>query len=172
MKKIGIIIGSVRDNRVGATIGEWVLQKSQNHSNEYEIIDLKDIDFPHYNEPFSPSSGKEYKYESTRNWSNIVQKYDGYIFVSPEYNGFFPGKVKDAIDYLYNEWVNKSYIIVGYGGRGGLWASEKLSELLNRFDMVNAGILGVKKPWESIDVDGNINEDYVEGNIEEFFNKL
>ncbi|MDC0558997.1 NAD(P)H-dependent oxidoreductase [Candidatus Izimaplasma bacterium] len=172
MKKIGIIIGSVRENRVGIKIGEWILKKTENHSNDYEIVDLKEIDFPHYLEPISPRNVKEYKYETTTNWSNIVKKYDGYIFVSPEYNGYFPGKVKDAIDYLYHEWLNKSYIVVGYGGRGGLWASEKLSELLDRFDMKKAGILGVKKPWEAIDSNGNINEEYVVGDLTEFLNKL
>ena len=52
-------------------------------TNNYNIIDLMDFNLPHYNEPFGPRSGKEYKYEATRNWSNEIKKYDGFIFVTP-----------------------------------------------------------------------------------------
>ena len=42
----------------------------------------------------------------------------GYIFVTPEHNHSTSGLLKDAIDYLYVEWINKAASFVAYGS---LW---------------------------------------------------
>lgn len=57
--------------------------------------------------------------------------FDAYIFVSPEYNFGLPGGVKNAIDYLYNEWIGKPVLIVTYGIMGGSVSSESLNKTLN-----------------------------------------
>ena len=172
MKKVGIIIGSTRDTRKGYKIGEWVFNEVSDTLNQFNIIDLKEVDLVHYNEPSSPMSSSGYKHTSTKNWSKIVSEYDSFIFVTPEYNGFFTGALKDAIDYLYHEWKNKSYIIVGYGGRGAKNAAGHLESLLNRFEMVNIGNIAISQPWTSLQEDGSILKDYIDGDIKELVNKL
>ena len=172
MKRIGIVIGSVRDNRVGIKVGRWVYKMAQNRDHDYQILDLKDFNLPHYNEPSSPRGAKEYKYETTRVWSSAVDSFDAFIFVSPEYNGFFPGSLKDAIDYLYHEWEGKQYGIVGYGGRGAKWAADKLSELLQRFDMKDCGFVGVLKPWDAFDENEDVIQTFLTEDIEVLFSKI
>ena len=172
MKNIGVIIGSVREGRVGIKVAKWIMEKAKDEENNYNIIDLMDFNLPHYNEPFGPRSGKEYKYEATRNWSNEIKKYDGFIFVTTEYNGYITGALKDAIDFLYFEWKEKPFGIVGYGGQGAKWASEGLSLLLKRFDMTDMGSVHIHKPWDSVDKDNNIMKDYIEGDILELFTKF
>jgi NAD(P)H-dependent FMN reductase len=40
------------------------------------------------------------------------------------------GATKNAIDYLYNEWIGKPILIVTYGIMGGTNASEQLKTIL------------------------------------------
>src|SRR5207248_7643555 len=46
--------------------------------------------------------------------------------VTPEYNHGTSGALKNAIDFLYHEWVNKAAGFVGYGGASGTRAVENL----------------------------------------------
>jgi len=72
----------------------------------------------------------QFKYEHSKKWSAAMSAVDGYIFVSPEYNYGIPGSTKNAIDYLYNEWIGKPVLIVTYGIHGGTKCSDALKEVL------------------------------------------
>ena len=43
--------------------------------------------------------------------------------------------LKNAIDYLFNEWKGKTAMIVSYGGHGGGKAAAQLRQVLNGVDM-------------------------------------
>ena len=167
MKKIAIISGTIRPNSNTLKVSKYILRKTINEENIFELIDLNDFKLSHYNEPVSPSNATEYKHSETKKWSQTIKQYDEFIFVIPEYNGFFPGIVKDAVDFLYHEWENKSFAIVGIGGRGGKWACDHLRTLLERFDMEFKGFVGVVQPWQNIDENGNIDESTTINSIDE-----
>lgn len=161
MKKIAVISGSSRENSKTLVVSKWISDQM-----EYELVDLLDFNLSHYNEPSSPRSAKEYKYDETKKWSNKVKEFDGFIFVIPEYNGFFPGIVKDAIDYLYYEWEGKDFALVGLGGKGGKWACDHLRTLLERFNMTFKGYVGVLNPWDNVSYDGTVDEKSLTSPIE------
>jgi NAD(P)H-dependent FMN reductase len=50
----------------------------------------------------------------------------GFIFVTAEYNHSVPAVLKNALDYLYEEWNNKPAGFVSYGSAGGVRAAENL----------------------------------------------
>ena len=50
----------------------------------------------------------------------------GTSFVTPEYNHATSGALKNAIDFLHNEWINKAAGFIGYGGMSGARAVENL----------------------------------------------
>ena len=52
------------------------------------------------------------------------------MFVTPQYNWGYPAPLKNAIDYLYNEWKGKPALVVSYGGHGGGKANGQLREVL------------------------------------------
>jgi NAD(P)H-dependent FMN reductase len=52
--------------------------------------------------------------------------FDGYIFVSAEYNRGVPAVLKNALDYAYPEWNKKPAAFVGYGSVGAARAIEQL----------------------------------------------
>ena len=174
-KNIGIIIGVTRENNKGKFIADWVLNKLEEYptKNKYEILDLKDFNLSHYNEPGSPrSTNRNYAFKETKKWGKAVDKMDAFIFITPEYNGYFTGALKDAVDYLYYEWLDKPYTIIGYGSRGASRATKQLHNLLSSFMMMPSNNeVKVNQPWNAIK-DNNLNESFVEGDIFELFKKL
>ncbi|MBL7502317.1 NAD(P)H-dependent oxidoreductase [Frankia sp. CNm7] len=126
MTKIAIIVGSTRPGRYSEGVARWVLeQASPRDDATFELVDLADYPLPHLDEPIPASAGR-YENEHTRRWSQAVAEYDGYIFVTPEYNHSTTGVLKNAIDYLYAEWANKAAGFVSYGVVGGSRAVEHL----------------------------------------------
>lgn len=115
MKKIGIIVGSVRPGRVGKSIADYVLNKAPSNATvKYELIDLQEVNLPLLDEEIPAFQGK-YQHQHTINWSNTIKGFDGFIIVTPEYNYGYPASLKNALDYLYHEWSNKAVAFVGYG---------------------------------------------------------
>jgi NAD(P)H-dependent FMN reductase len=126
MLKLAIIIGSTRPNRVGEQVGKWAHQIAlKRRDAEFELVDLKDVNLPLLDEPMPPSMGK-YSKDHTKRWAAKVASFDGFVFVTAEYNHGIPGALKNAIDFLFAEWNNKAAGFVGYGSAGGARAVEHL----------------------------------------------
>ncbi|MDO3700283.1 NAD(P)H-dependent oxidoreductase [Micromonospora sp. C28SCA-DRY-2] len=127
MTNIGIILGSTRPGRVGHQVAEWVAKQGNQHDGiDVEVVDIEDYRLPIFDEPQSPLLGS-YAHDHTRKWSKKIAEFDGYVFVTPEYNRSIPSALKNAIDYLYGEWNNKAAGFVSYGSSvGGARAVEHL----------------------------------------------
>jgi NAD(P)H-dependent FMN reductase len=126
MTKIGIILGSTRPGRNGEAVAKWVLEHAKARGDaDYELVDLLDFPLPHLDEPIPPSMG-QYQNQHTRDWAAKVAEFDGYVFVTPEYNHSTSGALKNAIDFVYAEWNNKAAGFVSYGSAGGTRAVEHL----------------------------------------------
>lgn len=126
MAKIAVIIGSTRPGRNGEAVARWVQEQASTRDDaEFELVDLLDYPLPHLDEAAPPSLG-QYANEHTLRWSAKISEFDGYIFVTPEYNHGTSGVLKNAIDYLYREWNNKAAAFVSYGSGGGIRAVEHL----------------------------------------------
>jgi len=122
--KIGIIVGSVRDGRNGDAVGRWIYDFARNKKDdgvEYELVDLKD-----YNLPFLGAEASENQMSAIGAWLGKIATFDGYVFVTPEYNRSVAGAFKNALDYLDEEIRNKAVGYVGYGGLGGAFAIQSL----------------------------------------------
>ena len=124
--KIAIILGSTRPGRNGKAVADWILAQAAGRTDAtYELIDLLDYPLPHLDEAMPPSAG-QYAGEHTKTWARKIAAYDGFVFVTPEYNHSTSGVLKNAIDYLYAEWNNKAAGFVSYGSLGGARAIEHL----------------------------------------------
>ncbi len=136
MKKIGIIIGTTRENRVSKSVADWVFKVAKqvaNNNVEYSLIDLKDINLPLIDEPLPAAMAKgNYQHEHTKKWSKLIAGYDAFVIVTGEYNAGYPAVLKNALDYLYAEWNNKPMALVGYGyPANGARSIEQLRQVLN-----------------------------------------
>ncbi|GAA3604432.1 NADPH-dependent FMN reductase [Marihabitans asiaticum] len=124
--KIAVILGSTRPGRVGEQVGRWVFEQVSGRDDaEYELVDLADYDLDLLNEPTVPGAAKrQYENEKTRRWSETIDAFDGYVFVTPEYNHGVPAALKNAFDVIFPEWTYKCVALVSYGSDGGVRAVE------------------------------------------------
>jgi NAD(P)H-dependent FMN reductase len=124
--KIAVIVGSTRPGRQGKAVAHWVVAQARGRGGAtYELVDLLDHPLPLLDEPV-PAARGQYTREHTEAWSQTISSYDGFVFVTPEYNHSLPGGLKNALDYLYAEWNNKAAAFVGYGVLGAARAVEHL----------------------------------------------
>jgi NAD(P)H-dependent FMN reductase len=126
MVRIAVIIGSTRPGRIGDQVGRWVYELArQRNDAEFELVDVADYNLPLLDEPVPPARG-QYSKEHTKRWAAKIDSFDGYVFVTAEYNHGIPGALKNALDFLFAEWNNKAAGFVGYGSAGGTRAVESL----------------------------------------------
>jgi NAD(P)H-dependent FMN reductase len=114
--KLMIVIASTRPGRAGRPIGDWFVSKAREHGTfEVDVADLAEINLPFMDEPNHPRLRK-YTKQHTRDWSARVDAADAFVFVTPEYNHGMTAPLKNAIDYLNQEWQYKPLGFVSYGG--------------------------------------------------------
>ncbi len=136
--KLAIITGSTRPGRVGDQIANWVLEQATSRGDaHYALVDLAEYSLAHLDESIPAAMGA-YENQHTKDWAEVVARYDGYVFVTPEYNRSLPGSLKNAIDFVYAEWNNKAAGIVSYGGVvGGARAAEHLRLILGELQVAD-----------------------------------
>lgn len=167
-KKIKVILGSVRSVRSGRKVADWVMEQASGRSGDvsYELLDLKEINLPFYDEPFPPKAGRPYTLESTKSWSRMIGEADGFVFVTPEYNHGYSPVLKNAIDYLYKEWVDKPVAMVGYGAAGATDSIRQLREVISYVGLKPLdGQVGIKSIWDAFDADGNLKSENISGDL-------
>jgi NAD(P)H-dependent FMN reductase len=111
-------------------VAQWVLNIANTRADaSFELIDLAEVNLPFLDEPMPAILG-QYAHAHTREWASRIASYDGFVFITPEYNHSFPAVLKNALDYLYAEWNDKAAGFVSLGGGGGLRAVEQLRLVL------------------------------------------
>jgi NAD(P)H-dependent FMN reductase len=142
MIKIAIVAGSTRPNRRAGLVAAWALDIARRHSAvtggdvEVELLDLQDFDLPLLDEPLT-AFFDQYTHAHTKRWASAVEPFDGFVFVTPEYNHSVPGALKNALDYLGREWANKAAGFVSYGVNGGVRAVEQLRSAVGALRMAD-----------------------------------
>lgn len=137
MIRIAIVLGSTRPGRLGKAVADWVdARASERGDATFDVLDVADFDLPLLDEPMPPSLGR-YSLGHTKAWSEAVDGFDGYIFVTGEYNHSIPGALKNAVDYLYKEWNNKAAGFVSYGSSGGIRAVEHFRAVAAELQMAD-----------------------------------
>lgn len=127
LPRIAVLIGSTRPGRRGRAVGEWAYEIARQREDAvFDIVDLVDFDLVLLDDPVQPGSAKGvYASAQTRAWSERITQFDGYLWVTPEYNHGVPGAMKNALDLLYPEWMNKGVGFLGYGYDGGVRSIEQ-----------------------------------------------
>jgi NAD(P)H-dependent FMN reductase len=126
--RIKVILGSTRQKRFGDKPAYWICEEARAQADvDIECLDLRDYPMPFFDEPMSPMWGKgQYGNASVQRWADRIADGDAFIVVTPEYNHGYPAVLKNAIDSIYPEWVNKPVGFVSYGNSGGARAIEQL----------------------------------------------
>jgi NAD(P)H-dependent FMN reductase len=135
--KVGIIVASTRPGRVGPSVGQWVSDRAVEHAGfEVKVLDLAEINLPFMDEPNHPRL-RQYIHQHTKDWSAAVDDLDAFVFVLPEYNYGMTAPLKNALDYLSQEWQYKPVGLVSYGGlAGGTRAAQMLKQVVTALKMM------------------------------------
>jgi NAD(P)H-dependent FMN reductase len=153
MIRIAVVVGSTRPGRKALDVANWVLDIAGMRGDAmFELVDIQDFNLPLLDEPLPPSMGR-YAQPHTRTWAAKIAEFDGYVFVTPEYNHGTSGALKNAIDFLYKEWNNKAAGFVGYGSAGGARAIEHLRLVMGELmvaDVRAQVMLSLFTDWENM----------------------
>ena len=128
--KIGIILSTTRETRFADRPAQWVLDIAKARGDaDYEIVDLRDHPLPFFDAVGSPRF-VPLTNEAQLAFARKIGEFDGYIFVTAEYNHTVPGVLSNALTYIFNEMERKPAAFVGYGAVGGSRAVEHLRALV------------------------------------------
>jgi NAD(P)H-dependent FMN reductase len=137
MTRLTIIVASTRPGRVGLPVSQWFEGQAAAHGGfEIAVADLAELQLPLMDEPSHPRL-RRYTRQHTKDWSAIVDASDAFVFVMPEYNHGYIAPLKNALDYLHQEWMYKPVGLVSYGGvAGGTRAVQMIKPVLAALRMV------------------------------------
>lgn len=156
MPNLKIITSTTREGRKSIALENWITEFAKAEGQfDVELLDLAKINLPMMNEPSHPRLG-QYKHEYTKAWSKTINAADAFIFVLGEYNYGYPAPIKNAIDYLHNEWKYKPVAFVSYGGvSAGLRAAQMMKQVITTLSMMPIPAQ-VNLPffWNDIDEEG------------------
>jgi NAD(P)H-dependent FMN reductase len=175
MYNLKIIIASTRPGRKGPALADWIFDTAKKHTEfSGELLDLAEINLPFLDEPNHPRM-QQYEKEHTKKWSATITSADAFIIVTPEYNFGYPAPLKNALDFLYNEWTYKPVGFVSYGGMaGGTRSVQALKQVVTAMKMVPI-VESVNIPFftKHIDEQNKFNADeHIQKSAEEMLKEL
>jgi NAD(P)H-dependent FMN reductase len=131
-----IVVASTRPGRVGLPVAEWFRDRAAAAGIfDIDFADLAEIALPLMDEPNHPRL-RDYTHQHTKDWSARVEGADAFVFVHPEYNYSFNAPLKNAIDYLNQEWAYKPVGFVSYGGvSAGTRATQAIKQVITTLRM-------------------------------------
>ncbi|HEV7383060.1 MAG TPA: NAD(P)H-dependent oxidoreductase [Dyadobacter sp.] len=116
MYKLKVITSTVRPGRKGPVVAAWIVETARQYGHfDVELLDIAEINLPFMNEAKHPAL-RQYEHEHTKKWSEKIDEADAFIFVTAEYNSNYPAPLRNALEYLVQEWGHKPAGIVSYGG--------------------------------------------------------
>jgi NAD(P)H-dependent FMN reductase len=134
---IQVIIGTTRPDRFSEKPAAWVVDRlHQRDDLDVEVVDLRDHPLPMYASPVAPArAGRDYPNDDVARLGTTLDRADGYVIVTGEYNHGYPAVLKNALDHVFPELNRKPVTFVGYGNVGGARAIEQLRLVAVEFEM-------------------------------------
>lgn len=133
---IQIITGTTREGRFSERVASWINGHLTGRSDfDIELVDLLDHPLPFFDGNSPARTGRDYPRDDVRGFGEIIDRADGYIMLTAEYNHGYPAVLKNAMDWTFVEWRRKPISFVGWGSVGGARAVEQLRQVAIEFEM-------------------------------------
>ena len=131
-----VINGTTREGRFSERVAAWVMGRLEQHDAfELELVDLRDHPLPFFDGDAPARTGRDYADEAVTRFSRVIDRADGYVILTGEYNHGYPAVLKNALDSTFVEWRRKPVAYVGWGNTGGARAIEQLRAVAVEFEM-------------------------------------
>jgi NAD(P)H-dependent FMN reductase len=164
---IPLILGTARQGRESEHAAKFVFERTKARAGvETELIDVRTLPMK------LDDAGEQMK---DPKFAAIIERCDGLIIVTPEYNHSFPGLLKHALDMCLKEYIHKAVGICGVsaGPMGGSRVIESLLPVMRElglvtiFEDVNFGRVG-----SLFDERGNLLDENFIRRVDAFLNEL
>jgi NAD(P)H-dependent FMN reductase len=164
---IPVILGTARQGRRSEHAARFVFEQTKRHADiETELIDIGKLPMK------LDDAGEQMK---DPKFSATIQRCDGLIIVTPEYNHGYPGLLKHALDMNLEEYIHKAVGICGVsaGPFGGVRAIEGLLPVMRELGLVtifwDVNFGNVQKLF---DEQGNLLDQSYVRRVNKFLNEL
>lgn len=127
---IPVILGTARKGRASENVARFVFGEVQKRAGvETELIDIRELALP------TDDAGEQIK---DAKFSATIERADGIVIVTPEYNHGYPGLLKHVLDSNLKEYIHKAVGVCGVsaGGFGGVRVIENLLPVLRELGLV------------------------------------
>lgn len=170
MKKIVIISGSPRNGSISNRIALNLFKKLEKEENLHvDLIDMKESFMPPIQKVWQSKDDVPAEYLDL---FTIMDEADGFIIVSPEYNGGYSSVMKNFLDYFSKPiFKQKAFgIVTGSTGlMGGMRAAQQLVQLsVALFGIVSPTLLVTPQMDKKFDEKGELLDATFEKPIERF----
>ena len=103
MKKVLLVLSSVREGRIADKILEQTKARFEGRDIELEVADFKATPLPFYDNPVSPAADDFSPQDANvQRWTKQVAEADVVVFLTSENNFSYTAVLKNAID-----WINQ-----------------------------------------------------------------
>jgi NAD(P)H-dependent FMN reductase len=164
---IPLILGTAREGRQSENVARFVFEQTKKRADvETELIDVRELPMK------LDDAGEQMK---DPKFSAAIERCDGLIIVTPEYNHGYPGLLKHALDMNLKEYIHKVVGICGVsaGPFGGARVIEGLLPVMRElglvaiFEDVNFGNVA-----KIFDDQGNLLDQNYVRRLNKFLNEL
>ena len=168
MPKITVIVGSVRSERQGIKVANWVKQKLEERNHDVSLVDPQKLHLPLLDKMYKEM---ETPPENLQKLHTVIKESDGYILITPEYNHSVSSAMKNTLDYFLEEYFFKPSGIISYsvGPFGGILAGAHLRQILAEMGAPSIpSQLPISKVKEVFGEDGKLLDKNYERRFEKF----
>ena len=150
---IAVLASTIRPNRRSHKVAEYIADYGRQQAGvEIIYVDPMEFNFSH--------DGDDDQSKDPR-YSQIVERADGFLIVTPEYNHSFPGTLKKMLDTEFDNYYHKAVALCGVssGDWGGTRAVESLISVCKAIGLVIArNSANIPHVTELFNEDGSLSE--------------
>ena len=133
---VQVITGTTREGRFSERVADWVVDRLAARGDvEIELVDLRDHPLPFFDAAAPARTLRDYARDDVGRFGRTLDRADGYVVLTAEYNHGYPAVLKNAMDWTFVEWRRKPITFVGWGNVGGARAIEQLREVAVEYEM-------------------------------------
>jgi NAD(P)H-dependent FMN reductase len=133
---IEVVTGTTRRGRFSEKVAAWVVERLAARGDlDVELLDLRDHPLPFFDQAPPAYTLRDYPNDEVARLGGTLDRADGFVVLTAEYNHGYPAVLKNAMDHTFVEWHRKPIAFVGWGNVGGARAIEQLRAVAVEFEM-------------------------------------
>jgi NAD(P)H-dependent FMN reductase len=164
---IPLVLGTARQGRQSEHVAHFLLSEMKKRPEiETELIDVRQLKMRLDDE------GENMK---DTDFAKKMERADGLVIVTPEYNHGYPGLLKHALDMCLEEYIHKVVGLVGVsaGPFGGSRVIEQMVQVVRELGLtVTFTDVNFSHVRDAFDEQGNLKEEKYVGRVVKFLNEL